>query len=719
MRVIASVGLLLIGLVLAMPSSAAGDRKAPKILTAAMLDADGDYRADRVVLTYSERVKHPTDSDGMYPLTVTGYRIRSVGAARGKTLVLALVEKADPDHTAAPSLRYRRTQSKPVTDKAGNQAAAQIFRRTRPHGKGPPPVPPPPDSTPTPDTTPPETTLTGGPAATAATRTATFTYASPDATATFECALDAAAFAGCPASGQSYSGLADGSHTFRVRARDPAGNVDPTPESRSWTVDGDGDGALAPADCAPDDAAIGPGAADAPDMGFADTNCDGIDGSEANAIFVSITGSDTGSGTRASPLRTIAAAVAVAAGQVKHVYATGGVYAGVLNVANGVGFYGGYGIDWTRSLLNETRIGGGLMSGGTVGALVSGVTAPTTLQHLKLAPGAPTSPGDSSYGVRAVGSPGLILESVVAIGAPGASGSAGAAGRNGVNGRQGTAGGGGSCGDDIGGDGGGVEGPRFGRQGGEGGDGGRGDGAAHGFNGKTGQQGAGVGGGPGGAGGFAGDPGEPGAAGENGALGLFKGDGAGGAGGTVMDGLWRSNLSQRGNDGTDGSGGGGGGGGGAQDCIFCNNGGGNGGGEGGEGGEGGRGGTAGGGGGGSFGIFLVNSSGATIRNSVITASDGGAGGLGGNGGQGGAGGLRGLGGAVCTSEVGRGGNGGLGGAGGRGGAGGGGAGGPSIALYRQNSVIAYSGNTFAHGFGGAGGASAGNAGSPGQAADEN
>ena len=36
---------------------------------------------------------------------------------------------------------------------------------------------------------------------------------------------------------QGLSGLAVGSHTFSARAKDAAGNVDPTPATRSWTVE--------------------------------------------------------------------------------------------------------------------------------------------------------------------------------------------------------------------------------------------------------------------------------------------------------------------------------------------------------------------------------------------------------------------------------------------------------------------------------------------------
>ncbi len=88
------------------------------------------------------------------------------------------------------------------------------------------------------DSTTPETSITEGPAQGSATnsRSATFAYVSSDPTATFECALDGAAFTVCPGSGRSYSALPDGDHVFRVRAAN-ANGPDPTPAERAWRVD--------------------------------------------------------------------------------------------------------------------------------------------------------------------------------------------------------------------------------------------------------------------------------------------------------------------------------------------------------------------------------------------------------------------------------------------------------------------------------------------------
>ena len=87
----------------------------------------------------------------------------------------------------------------------------------------------------TPDTTAPDTSIAAGPSGTTASRDATFAFAATEAS-TFECSLDGEAFAGCP-SPRAYGGLADGSHTFSVRARDVYGNVDPSPATRTFTVD--------------------------------------------------------------------------------------------------------------------------------------------------------------------------------------------------------------------------------------------------------------------------------------------------------------------------------------------------------------------------------------------------------------------------------------------------------------------------------------------------
>jgi hypothetical protein len=86
-----------------------------------------------------------------------------------------------------------------------------------------------------PDTTPPETSITSGPSGTTNSTWATLEFIASEP-ATFECSLDTASFAAC-SSPASYTGLGEGSHTFRVHATDTAGNTDPTPAERSWTVD--------------------------------------------------------------------------------------------------------------------------------------------------------------------------------------------------------------------------------------------------------------------------------------------------------------------------------------------------------------------------------------------------------------------------------------------------------------------------------------------------
>ncbi|MEH3053951.1 MAG: OmpA family protein [Patulibacter minatonensis] len=86
------------------------------------------------------------------------------------------------------------------------------------------------------DTTHPATTLDTHPSAQSSVSTAAFTFSSPDPSATFECRLDGGAWGACTTPKQ-LTGLADGAHTFEVRAVDPAGNADPSPQSYTWNVD--------------------------------------------------------------------------------------------------------------------------------------------------------------------------------------------------------------------------------------------------------------------------------------------------------------------------------------------------------------------------------------------------------------------------------------------------------------------------------------------------
>lgn len=88
------------------------------------------------------------------------------------------------------------------------------------------------------DPAPPNTTITSGPAngSFITDTTPTFGFVSDQAGSTFKCRVDSAVSVACT-SPNTTQPLADGTHTYRVTATDQIGNVEPTPATRTFTVD--------------------------------------------------------------------------------------------------------------------------------------------------------------------------------------------------------------------------------------------------------------------------------------------------------------------------------------------------------------------------------------------------------------------------------------------------------------------------------------------------
>ncbi len=85
------------------------------------------------------------------------------------------------------------------------------------------------------DATPPDTVIDSGPSGAVASGAAEFSFSSTEPGSSFRCSLEGGAFSACT-SPKSYSNLSDGEHAFAVEATDAAGNADPTPAGRAWTV---------------------------------------------------------------------------------------------------------------------------------------------------------------------------------------------------------------------------------------------------------------------------------------------------------------------------------------------------------------------------------------------------------------------------------------------------------------------------------------------------
>jgi hypothetical protein len=101
------------------------------------------------------------------------------------------------------------------------------------------------------DTTPPQTTITSGPSGSLTGTTATFEFTSSETGSTFLCKLvgrdSTRTNCGSP---KTYTNLAVGTtYTFKVWAKDAAGNIDTTPATLTFTPSGSGGTPPPPSDC--------------------------------------------------------------------------------------------------------------------------------------------------------------------------------------------------------------------------------------------------------------------------------------------------------------------------------------------------------------------------------------------------------------------------------------------------------------------------------------
>lgn len=151
---------------------------------------------------------------------VTGYTIKRYNAAGTVQQTVAagtcatLVAGTDCSQTSVPTGSWTYS----VTPARSNWLGAESAKAAAVVGP----------SVPTP-------TIDSGPANPTTSTSATFTFSDTQLFVTFQCQLDGGGFTAC-ALLKTYTGLANGAHTFQVRAVDLGGNLS-SPASYPWTID--------------------------------------------------------------------------------------------------------------------------------------------------------------------------------------------------------------------------------------------------------------------------------------------------------------------------------------------------------------------------------------------------------------------------------------------------------------------------------------------------
>jgi hypothetical protein len=181
-------------------------------------------------------------------------QVISRDGASGDLWVIAASSGAGPTPVTIGGIPPGRTSGTVYTEGRAVTAADGTFTDTfdrwdvhvyRFPAPPPPPVTPPPlpaapppptSSVPTTrDVTAPGTRITAAPSRRTKLRRAKFRFVSNEPGSVFQCRLDRGRWTSCR-SPKLYSRLRKEVHVFRVRARDAAGNADPTPAVRSWRV---------------------------------------------------------------------------------------------------------------------------------------------------------------------------------------------------------------------------------------------------------------------------------------------------------------------------------------------------------------------------------------------------------------------------------------------------------------------------------------------------
>jgi len=198
-------------------------------------------RAASGALTYQGCISGETGSGGSCTLLPSAQLNTDSGLDNGNSILASADGRSLYAATSGDDsmVRFDREPVPPDSDGDGvpdSSDACPAEPGPASNGGCPLPTPPPPDTggggvT---DTSAPSTTITAGPKAKTKKKTATFEFTSTEPGSTFECKLDDGSFQSCTSPHDVKVGK--GKHTFEVRAKDAAGNVDPTPAQQSWTV---------------------------------------------------------------------------------------------------------------------------------------------------------------------------------------------------------------------------------------------------------------------------------------------------------------------------------------------------------------------------------------------------------------------------------------------------------------------------------------------------